>query len=368
MFNQILSFLRRWKFPLINKLPLIIKIWLYYISRSIKEISHLIKSPFLDYVTFQPKKKISLDLSTICQLKCPVCPTSIGINKKGVVGQGYLKFLDFKDFINKNPSIKRIELSNWGEIFLNPDLKSILKYSFIKNIELTVNNGVNLNNASRELIKSIVKYKVKSMNISLDGATEKTYKIYRRNGNFNEVLKNIRIINYYKRKYHSEFPKLTWQFIIFGHNEHELLAAKDMARNLGMDLYIKYNRYSSFSPIKNKEFIRKESKKGVATREEYVHKYRKPYCPACIQLWRSPQINWDGKLLGCCYNIWGDYGNVFDSSFDDCLKSERYIYTKKLLLGKVEIRDDIPCYYCHNYKVIKEIPLKKREIILNYFL
>ena len=32
----------------------------------------------------------------------------------------------------------------------------------------------------------------------------------------------------------------------------------------------------------------------------------------CHQLWDAPQINWDGKILGCCRNFWGDFGgNAF---------------------------------------------------------
>ena len=70
----------------------------------------------------------------------------------------------------------------------------------------------------------------------------------------------------------------------------------------------------------------------------------------CHQLWISPQINWDGKLLGCCINQKDDFGNVFELGLKECLRGKKYVYAKKMLLGKVGPRKDIPCYDCKYYK------------------
>jgi len=43
--------------------------------------------------------KISLEASSICQLKCPICPTSKGEIRNSVVGSGFLKFDDFKSLL-----------------------------------------------------------------------------------------------------------------------------------------------------------------------------------------------------------------------------------------------------------------------------
>jgi hypothetical protein len=40
--------------------------------------------------------KISLDASSICQLKCPICPTSKGEIKNTIIGSGFLRLNDFK--------------------------------------------------------------------------------------------------------------------------------------------------------------------------------------------------------------------------------------------------------------------------------
>ena len=305
---------------------------------------------------------VRLEACSICQLRCPLCPTGKGINKIGPVGWGYLKFRDFKKFVDGNPQIHKIELSNWGEIFLNPQLGRIIKYAYERKISLTADNGVNLNSATDSVLESLVKYQFKSLTVSLDGASSRTYQFYRRGGNFNRVLQNIKKINSFKEKYQSIYPKLTWQFIIMGHNEKELPQARQMAERLKMNFRCKLNWNSSFSPIVDVEYVKKESGLGVISREEFRQKKEREYLLACSQFWLSPQINWDGKLLGCCINQWGDFGNVFKKGFKNCLESQRYIYAKEMLLGKRVARDDIPCSRCPTYQKILESPLKKEDL------
>jgi MoaA/NifB/PqqE/SkfB family radical SAM enzyme len=311
---------------------------------------------------------IRIDASTICQLQCPICPTANRIIAKSVIGSNYLKFSNFKQFIDQNDKIKTIELSNWGEIFLNPDLPKIIQYAHEHHVSLTAGNGVNLNRASEEVLKAVVTYKFKLINISIDGATNETYKQYRRNGNFDEVIKNIKKINEFKKRYHTVYPILIWQFIIMGHNEHELLSAKKKAKELNMIFFPKLNWDSSYSPIVDKEAVRKNAGLSFVTRDEYFQKFQKDYILECSQFWTSPQINWDGKLLGCCQNMWGDYGNVFEQGLIACLQSEKYQYAKGMILGTMPPREDIPCIKCPTYKNnISITPLTKKDIILSLF-
>jgi MoaA/NifB/PqqE/SkfB family radical SAM enzyme len=295
------------------------------------------------------EKQVGLEACSMCQLRCPLCPTVKGLNRKGVVGWGYLKAEHFKKFVHSNPWIKRIELPNYGEVFLNPEIKDIFEYAHYKGVQLTIISGTNFNTVSQDVIESLVKYKITDITISLDGTSNETYQIYRKGGNFDQVIKNIRTVNHYKQKYNSEFPRLAWQFVVFGHNEHEIPKAREKAAKLGMTFIPSFNWDPSFSPIKDREFVKRETGLGVSSREEFKEKYQVNLNAKCKQLWQSPQINWDGKLLGCCVNLWDDFGNVFDSGLRNCLKSEKYNYAKKMLLGKVPAREDIPCTKCSIY-------------------
>ena len=72
---------------------------------------------------------IKVEATTLCQLECPSCPTA-----KGMIGErfgkGRLKIEDFRKIIDNNRWVSTIELSNWGEVFLNPDLAKMLGYAY----------------------------------------------------------------------------------------------------------------------------------------------------------------------------------------------------------------------------------------------
>jgi MoaA/NifB/PqqE/SkfB family radical SAM enzyme len=303
-------------------------------------------------------KKIRIDASTVCQLRCHSCPTADG-KVAANIGSGFLKFRDFKELIDKNPFIKDVELSNYGEIFLNPELIDIIKYACSKKVRLHADNGANLNTMSDELIETLVKYRFRSITCSIDGADKDTYLIYRRRGNFDKVIENIKTINKYKNQYGSRYPKLLWQYVAFGHNEGSIGRAREMARHLGMRFFLKISwgglfSDEAFSPIKDKELIRKESGLGVADRDEYYRKYGVNYVRfVCCELWRMPQINYDGRVLGCSVNFWGDYGDVFKDDLINVLNSEKINYARAMLMGKKPPRDDIPCTRCKFYNIIK---------------
>lgn len=309
---------------------------------------------------------IRLEASSICQLKCLSCPTSKGTISKSAVESHFLKFDNFKKIVDENSWIKKIELSNWGEIFLNPDLLRIMKYAYEKGISLTARNGVNLNTVSKEVLEALVIYQFKYLSISIDGANPETYSIYRRRGDFNQVIENVLQINEYKKKYHSEYPRLRWQFVLFEHNKHELETANCMANKLKMDFSIKLSwdkklavkvdgRGAIFSNRKI-ESSKEEDEDGtiqklVSIIQELENKRGHLFKSICMQMWLQPQINWDGKILGCCVNYWGDYGNVFDfPDLSTALSNEKIVYARRMSSGQVPKRKGIPCTTCYQYK------------------
>jgi MoaA/NifB/PqqE/SkfB family radical SAM enzyme len=292
----------------------------------------------------QVPRSVCLESSSRCQLNCPLCKTPSRADK------GFLSLAHFKTFIKKNPFIKHVELSNWGEMFLNPELKHIIQHAYKNQVRLTANNGVNFNTTEDETIEALVKYKFYSISVSIDGASQETYKQYRQKGNFDTVLRNIRTLNTYKNKYNSLYPILRWQFIPFAHNYHEIGLAEQKAKELNMTFTIKLNMNVSFAPLPNDVSFDPYSR--YRSRYEYEKKTKLPYPLICSQLWNSPHIDWNGDLLGCCVNTNVKYGNVFEEGFLNCLYSKKYIETKKFLLAPLhqKIRTDIPCQTCRYFR------------------
>ena len=298
--------------------------------------------------------KIRIEASSYCQLRCPSCPTTTG-EIDAAVGKGFLAYKNFKRLIDDNPEIKTVELSNFGEIFINPQIVDIIQYAHYKGVDLTAKNGVNFNNVKEETIESLVKYQFKAMTLSIDGITQETYSRYRKRGNYDTVISNVKKLVEFKKQYNSKWPKLTWQFIVFGHNEHEIPAARELADKLGIKFFLKLSWDDEISPLKDPDYVRKEVGIGAATRDEFEHNNGINYkVKVCKQLWESPMINWNGDILGCCINYWGTFGgNAFVDGLIPSLKSESMSYAKAMLQGKKQARADIPCSSCAVYKTMK---------------
>lgn len=300
-------------------------------------------------------RRIRLEASTFCQLKCPTCETATGELYK-TVPKGFLRYDDFKKLLDDAPEVKEIELSNFGEVFLNPQLSKIMEYAFEKNVGLTMSNGANLNTVKEGVLEDAVKFGLRHIRCSIDGASQETYVQYRRRGDFETVMKNVRLINEFKKKRNSKYPELTWQFVVFGHNEHEIQKARAMAEEFDMSFLLKLNWDEDHSPVKDKEMVRREMAHGAATRSEFKEEHGAGYMEhVCHQLWDQPQINFDGTVWGCCRNNWKAFdANVFEEGFDAALNSEQMTHARAMLSEGAEPRDDIPCVTCSLYKNMRK--------------
>lgn len=290
--------------------------------------------------------QIRIDASTICQLKCKSC--YMRLNNSGTMGSGYLSFDNFKKIIESSPFVNEVELSNSGEIFLNPDLVKIMEYAYANNIKLTAFNGVNFNRVTDVQLEALVKYQFYGLMISIDGASQDTYSKYRINGNFDVVIKNIKKLTEYKKHYNSNYPIMIWQYIIMESSELDVPLAKIKAEELNIPIWFKLawdNNYKT----ENADMLKKETGLQALTRNEYLEKMNKVYLgTACSHMFIAPQINWDGRLLGCWNVFTDDYQvNVFEMGLRKALQSQKFINAKKYLLHPSEAETkDFPCFNC----------------------
>jgi MoaA/NifB/PqqE/SkfB family radical SAM enzyme len=290
--------------------------------------------------------QVRIDAASHCQLRCPVCQTW---DLKNRVGRGYLKFHDFRRFVDRYENFRRIELSNNGEIFLNPDLARIIEYAHAKGIALTAENGVNLNHIGEDVIDALVRFGFESLNVSIDGASDATYSIYRERGSFPTVIRNIEKINARKAALGTDLPRLKWRFIVFGHNEHEIADARRMAKTLGMEFQLLSNVEAGYSPVRDPDLVAREM--GFASAVEWRAAQREAPTVIwyCTGLWERIQINWDGRLLGCCVNTVPFSENVFEVGLGRAIRAKSYRRAKQMLSGKHRNGSKTICSDCGIY-------------------
>jgi len=299
--------------------------------------------------------RIRVEASSVCQLRCPSCPTGRGELKSSHIGGGLLSPSDLDALLERLPDVRSVELSNWGEVFLNKNLAELLRVAFDRGVQTTLSNGVNLSTASEKNLRAVVEYGVRRITVSIDGASEATYQRYRVGGNFDRVIRHVRRTNAIKRELDSKVPKLIWQFVVFGHNEHELPAAKRMAKELDMEFRPKLSWDEKFSPIKDRDFVLEHTGLQAVSRSEFQEAESQDYSRRiCTQLWMRPQVNFDGKVLGCCVNTWADFGNAFDEGLLPILNGPRMDRARKMLMGQAEEDPNVPCTDCEKWKRIQQ--------------
>lgn len=304
------------------------------------------RSRLVDIGTIRPGR-VRISASTVCSLQCPSCPNASGEIAKSL-GEGFLPAAHLRDLLGSNAWVREVEISGWGEPFLNPEMPEILEDASRLGVALTADNGTTFNAMSEEVLGALVEHRFRRITCTIDGTSQASYGVYRRGGDFDRVIENIRRLNALKSRSGSRYPRLTWQFVVFGHNERDIPLARSMAAELGMDFRLKESWAPELSPVRDQRFVAEQHARGGTYRPEV--KRTDPDRAGrvfCHQLWEEPQVNWDGRVLGCCCNHRGDFGgNAFSDGLLAVLNSPSLRYARAMLLGKAAPREGLPCTGC----------------------
>jgi len=294
------------------------------------KLINLLKIVFQDKF-FKPRAvkgfpvKLTVDPSANCLLRCPLCPT--GQNDKSR-NRGEMKFSDFKKLIEETGKyLFEIDLFNWGEPFLNKSIFEMISLCFERKIISRLSSNLNYFPSGFE--KEIVASKLNHLVVSLDGITQETYGEYRVGGSIEKVLETVKRIKNEKEKQNSKLPFMTWQFIVFEHNKHEIKQAKELVKKWGFDRIVF---------IENRGDMGKE----LFKKKNNIKKIK------CHFLWRESVINWDGSISPCClyYEQKYDFGNAFKDGFSEVWNNEKYQQARKLISSGKTKNKFIICQNC----------------------
>jgi MoaA/NifB/PqqE/SkfB family radical SAM enzyme len=138
----------------------------------------------------------------------------------------------FKKIVDRfAPFVYEVNLHNWGEPLLNPDLFKMIEYAQNKNIG--TNMSTNLNTPRETDIDNLTRSNLEYLIVSLDGTTDDVYAKYRRRGDFNLVMSNLRALVEKRYSLNRKTPVIEWQFIVMKHNIHQVEDARHIARQIG---------------------------------------------------------------------------------------------------------------------------------------
>lgn len=115
-----------------------------------------------------------------------------------------------------------------------PETPAIMRAHFQGMTDTSISTNLSLE-LSDGFHRQVVTSGLGMISVSLDGATQETYSQYRRGGDFDLVVRNMRRLVELKRERGLLYPLIEWRFLRFQHNEHEEQAAKSLADDIGAD-------------------------------------------------------------------------------------------------------------------------------------
>jgi radical SAM protein with 4Fe4S-binding SPASM domain len=267
---------------------------------------------------------LMLEPTTACQLKCPHCPTGRGELTRNSGTMNLDNFKKIWDSIRPAPFI--LQLWNQGEPLVSKDTPEIIRHAAKTGGKVILSTNVELL-AKNELAEEIVKSGLYELILSLDGATAESHVQYRVGGDFKKVEEGIKNVVAAKKKYKLKYPILSWQFLLFKHNLHEVEEAKRLAKEWGVDRVVfKTAQLESFEREEGEQWLPEDPKlrrydlkgeKWVLRREE------KPFCKRILG---SMVVEWNGEVVPCCFDKDGEFhmGNIIKDDFDSVWFGDKY--------------------------------------------
>lgn len=300
-------------------------------------------------------QNIIIDPTNICVLSCPLCPTGSGKLK---CQKSMMSFDLFKKIVDQIPTLRHISLFNWGESFLNTEIFEMIKHAKSKDILISIHSNLNLGK-DEDFWRKVIQSGFDHLEISLDGASQETYEKYRRGGNFDLVIENIRKIVSVKEELGAEKPRVTWKFIVNRFNEQEIEKAKDMAGKLGVEFALGTIEVGDENPDVKFDGNIVERMSGWLPKEEkyrrghYVGEYKKPlFDCSCDQLFTTLAVGPDGKVFPCCWlaDEKNSFGDLSVESFDKIWNNKKYQHSRDLFITKKKDKIETICDGCRNFR------------------
>ena len=178
---------------------------------------------------------LHLEITNNCQASCPMCSRNLnGGPVNPLIQKQDWSLEDFKTIMTEEVLMQiggYYMCGNFGDPMLNNDALDMIEYSVSVNPELNIRFHTNGSARTIEWWQRLAKVMPKSHNVvfALDGL-EDTHSLYRVGTNFNTIIENARA--FINAGGHAE-----WAFIRFKHNQHQVEAAQQMAKDLGFSQF-----------------------------------------------------------------------------------------------------------------------------------
>ncbi len=322
-----------------------------------------------------------IDPSNMCQLACPGCVHSTRNEElkvfdwpKGTLSEDRLSAL-LKLY---GPHAIGVYFCNYGEPLLNLNTPKLIRLAktYLMGTALSTSLSV-----SRLDAEAYVESGLDFMVLSIDGATQPVYEQFRRQGDLELVFTNVRKLVSAKRRLGKRTPVLSWNFLAFEHNAHEIPLAARMARQLGVNHFRVVNPFDvgwddpEIRPAAVKGGVRRldwlsmagqpenwnpfpDSVDGSTIARAFENPWNQPAASdappssghTCHWLYKNMVMDATGRIMPCCGGPRPDTNLVFGAfsgDGSDPFNSEKYRQARAWFSGDAPPSNDAPhCTKC----------------------
>jgi len=334
----------------------------FYMTRNPQIVKMLYRlQPYPEY--------IEMEVTQNCPLRCIQCEHTYW-NEDSSQNTA-LSFKNFKNTMDQFPNLHWAGNNALGDPFTNPDYWKMLKYLDDKHVcqEIYTTSCLLKPTQMEKFVKTNAQIYVK---FSLDGATKETYEGIRKNVNFDQVVENIKALDYYKKKHHKHFPEIHFHFLVMKQNYKEAEQYLDFLNSLGINIGgVMYSQLlhcfpeiekNTFMPFPKELFAKlqaKGKKLNIPVSFNADALQAKPPANECVA-WTMPYIFPDGSVISCCcmneqnrrdWQRKTKMGNVFETPFREIWNGPAYKKLRTCLWNK-KIKEAHPvCEICNIYDI-----------------
>jgi MoaA/NifB/PqqE/SkfB family radical SAM enzyme len=256
-----------------------------------------------------------LEPTTHCQLKCPLCVQEDGAFKRRDqhMSLGAVKTL----LAECGRFVSMALLYNQGEPFLHPQVLEIIR--LLKSHAVFVKISTN-GNYRKDIAEDLVASGCDHIIFSIDGDTQEVYEKYRKGGDLERVLENMRRIVKARASARSRTPFLEARLVLMAHNEGRVRKVRDLAMALGIDAF-SVKKCIHRDPAHFKE-------SGVFMPSAYARKKGAGVPVSCYLPWVYFCVLVDGQISPCCYD---EFGSLKEESLKDILNKPAFIQWRSMV-------------------------------------
>jgi radical SAM protein with 4Fe4S-binding SPASM domain len=298
---------------------------------------------------------VVLDPSNVCNLACPLCVQATDPHGRTRT------MIDLKDFARLlgqlNGHVIRLDLFNWGEPLLHPHFSEIVQMAASRSLHTRTSSHFSHKNGieADRLVASGLRYLV----VSVDGATQETYERYRVKGHLEYVLRNLKELVAARERAGSVFPLIEWQYLVMEHNEGEIEGARELASELGVDIFRYGGARGRMSTkvltdtptnISQSRDLLLDAAHPLSEYDESGEKRRVEEKRRCNWLWGKVALHPDGGISPC-WSSWfqqNDFGNWMSGDLHEIWNGQNYRQARHSAChgGKPDAATNLVCDTC----------------------